>query len=361
MYNVKVQLFILRIVMHPVHVSLLGDSTIDNVYWLRRSRGDVTVEEHLSQELGSGYKVKNLAYDGFTTTSVLEGDQVGKVLGCNPAYLRTRGIDPNTTSYFVHPLNELKKHVEAHPDETHYVVLSVAGNDFRENLLKPHRLLLDIPKILQRYMRIVDEIKLLKGKDIRPILMFQYRLDAKTDYPYYIYTVMKVIGFIGLGLKAASLACAAVGLTFTLMKRVNIVWGVAATLFGGLNYLLQNKLFPVSIWDVTFKGQRLGMATLGALMEHVYKPILVRARKENIPILDLPNTFNPYKNLYTSQIEPNNEGGKLIAEGLAHIIKHHQFGKDVSILYAKGDEEAGFTSCQNSENQAWRVRYIKAL
>lgn len=63
---------------------------------------------------------------------------------------------------------------------------------------------------------------------------------------------------------------------------------------------------------------------IGSVMEKFYKPMLKRANITNLPILDLPNSFNPYKAMYISGIEPSKEGGELIAQGLCNIIKGNQ-------------------------------------
>ena len=119
-----------------MHVHLLGDSTLDNVYWVDNNNNKAVVGQ-LKQELGPDYTVYNHAYDGFTTRSVLEGDKVGLVLGTGAiSYANARG---RARYSHVKPLEELKEKltITGH----HYVLISVGGNDFRENLAKPHRLI----------------------------------------------------------------------------------------------------------------------------------------------------------------------------------------------------------------------------
>jgi hypothetical protein len=51
-----------------------------------------------------------------------------------------------------------------------------------------------------------------------------------------------------------------------------------------------------------------------------------------LPILDLPNSFNPYDDkLYISGIEPSEKGGALIAKGLSYIIIHDAKVKHVCL------------------------------
>ena len=90
-------------------------------------------------------------------------------------------------------------------------------------------------------------------------------------------------------------------------------------------------------------------------METFYQPMLQRAREDKIPILDLPNTFNPSARLYTAGIEPNKAGGALIAEGLAHIITKHDYAKD-SRLYAKAALDAAYTGTKNNKTLEWKVK-----
>jgi len=167
--------------MSKIQVHTLGDSTLDNCYWLLNGSNaatvkDDTVEGLLAKKLGSDYELVSHAYDGFTTTSVLEGGDVGRVLSINPhqnhstrarAYLDNRKINPLSERFFAHPLNDLKAAVAKDPESIHYVVISVGGNDFRERLLNPIALLTDIGQIQERYLRIIKEVKDLKSKNRR--------------------------------------------------------------------------------------------------------------------------------------------------------------------------------------------------
>ena len=84
------------------YLHTLGDSTIDNLYWLLGENGSnlkeakaASVEGLLKKKLEtSKYQVVSHAYDGFTTRSLLDGDTVGAVLstgGCRgQAYLKEK-------------------------------------------------------------------------------------------------------------------------------------------------------------------------------------------------------------------------------------------------------------------------------
>src|SRR3569832_1848694 len=81
-------------------VHTLGDSTLDNLFWLIDKNGTNLEEAKKASVEGqlqtlSGYEVISHAYDGFTAKSILDGDTVGKVLPSNgnakKAYLNAKG------------------------------------------------------------------------------------------------------------------------------------------------------------------------------------------------------------------------------------------------------------------------------
>ncbi|MFI5344656.1 MAG: hypothetical protein ACHQUC_10615 [Chlamydiales bacterium] len=360
--------------MNPIDVHTIGDSTLDNVYWLLNENGTniqeaktQCVEGQLQIKLNEGnnhlYQVVSHAYDGFTTESLLNGDTVGRVLpGIAPkrvskegrSYLQCKGIDPLANSFEINPLSKMKSAVMADPEATHYVVLSVGGNDFREQLLNPIKMLGSIPEIHKRYDQILNVLKNdFQGKKIKPILMLQYRLDANND-AYWIYTILRVIGAVTLAINALSAAAliASLGL---LSASITATTAIIFALLGAVGLMVSNKILPLRLTWKVLSGQEVGMAALGALMERFYQPILKRAKEESIPILDLPNTFNPYKPLYIASIEPNVEGGKLIAEGINHIVKNHDYHSS-SKLYAKSGSQTEFSASDNPGYSGWRVK-----
>src|SRR5258708_6798263 len=129
---------------------IVGDSTLDNIHWVPDPKTD-SVAAQLSQR---GHEVIDNSFDGFTTESLLSGDTVGRVFRESPGYLAKRGV-----SGFIKPLERLKAEIDGRPNDIHYVLLSVGGNDFREKLANPVSMLMDIPNVHKRYMQIVDTIK----------------------------------------------------------------------------------------------------------------------------------------------------------------------------------------------------------
>ena len=325
-------------------IHTLGDSTLDNRIWV--SSSDDCIEEKLARRVQEkGYAVFSHAYDGFTTIEVLKGGRIGGVIQGIPSYhtyLKEKG------SGEVRPLETLQAKIPRMPDKIHFVVLSVGGNDFRVNLMNPVKLLWDIPKIQERYLQIVDKLKGLKGRDVRPILMLQYRTDANNDH-YGVYTVMKVIASVALVVQVVSF------LSFGLAR---LVWTGTLPIYIGLPLLVLGQAsfyFSRQVIQVekAFSSKSIGIIALGRLMESFYSPILQRAKQERIPLLDLPNTFDPHARLYHSGIEPNEAGGELIARGIEHIVLHHDFNRE-SMLYSTQAKDTVFAGSKNDPAN-WKV------
>ncbi len=337
------------------YIHTLADSTLDNLYWMllnanKQAAKKNSVEGQLRQK---GHTVISHAYDGFTTQSVLGQDHIGAVLpsgAAKDAYMKEKA----THGHLVSPLKDLQKKISEKPNATHYVAISVGGNDFRVNLHNRWRLIRDIPQIQKRYLQIVEKVKNLQGRDIRPLLIFQYRTDANQD-PYLIYSVLGILGTVAV---VTHLTCFAL-LTapiWILAGKVSALTGGLITLAGAVGLYGSKKIVPLSVTKNVLLGRKISMSMLGGMLESFYRPILKLAKKERIPILDLSNTFNPYKNLYTCGIEPNEAGGKLIADGIDHIVSKHDFSGE-SVLYSKKDEKSGFMGKANRNASDWQVVY----
>lgn len=205
-------------IQNTLHI--IGDSTLDNIHWVNNHTTD-SVEANLRQK---GHTIVNNAFDGFTTQSLLTGDTVGRVFSKSPTYLAMRAV-----SGFINPLERLKEAIDARPNDTHYVLLSVGGNDFREKLHSPVSMLMDIPNIHKRYVQIVDTIKGM-GNNVRPILMLQYRLDARPNHDHY--GIYKILGAVG-GVFAAAHTLSGIAIAAAPFVAVaNVVAGLALGAFG---------------------------------------------------------------------------------------------------------------------------------
>lgn len=348
------------------HVHTLGDSTLDNLFWMLQTNDLETakassVEGQLQTRLTNAqgsctWKINSLAYDGFTTTSLLDGAPIGAVLpntAEKPLYIQEKNQHEIPNAF---PVRELENRVIDQKDKTHYVVLSVGGNDFRENLSTPPpwRLLTEISNVQKRYLEIVQRIISLKdlGYDVRPILMFQYRTDANTD-PYLIYPIFQAMGTIALAVHTVCLALLTAPLWIAAAK-ISLFTGIVALSAGALGLYFSHKVIPLSVTKDVLLGRKVSQAVFAALIHTFYKPILEQAQKNQLPILDLPNTFDPYKKLYTSGIEPNVQGGDLIAEGIGHIIASHDFNGP-SKLYSKPASSSSYIEKTNEDPSSWQV------
>lgn len=359
------------------YVHLLGDSTLDNIHCLLNENGTnleeayrASIEGELKKRLDPDTQVINHAYVGFTTSSVLYGDKVGKALHKEKkaAYRQSKSISTSDPPRFIEPLSKLKKIVFSNPAATHYVVISIGGNNFRDipfiqRILIPIAMLTEIRRVHQRYFRILDEVQSLGRRNIRPILMFQYRLDANDDRYfvyhdlYYVYKMMKIVGIFFSAVPLLSAIGIAASAAALIAHKINKHLVAVSILMSTVLLALNKRVLPLKVTKGILPGQDIAMTTLGRLMEVFYRPILERAKKDRLPILDLANTFNPYQRLYFRQIEPNVEGGKLIAEGIQYIVQHHYFDVDGSKLYSKRDSKGEFSSVENSDPNNWQVAY----
>lgn len=348
--------------VYTVHT--LGDSTLDNLYWLLNGQGTnlekaktSCTEGKIQAELGENYRVISHAYDGFTTEDVLgvRAGFIGSVLfPAGSKYETYMGQKTAGLSREVKPLEALR---ESLPEEgSHYVVISVGGNDFRENLHNPFRLIWDIPKVQSRYLQIVKEVRELSSENrkVYPVLMFQYRTDANED----VYSIYKLFGALAIVAFVVNVIC----ITLIFVPVVQVSMGiltfkasmVACPVIGLLGLYLSHKAVPLSVSKDILLLKKPSMSLFGTLLERFYQPMLKEAREARIPVLDLPNTFNPYHGLYISGIEPNKKGSALIAKGIAHIVQNHDFQGE-SMIYAETNDQ--YAASPNS--RGWSVAYPK--
>jgi hypothetical protein len=279
------------------YVHLVGDSTLDNCYWFLGNQSaqqakELSVKGQLKKLFeDKGIKVKNHAYDGFTTNSLLNGDTIGSVLPGGKTKKDYMGLRQKRSEAFIKPLDKLKASIEKAPEAEHRVVLSVGGNDFRVLLREgPQKLLGEIPNVQNRYLKVVEEIKKIQGK-VKIILCFQYKTVADKNQDHYrIYPIMAQIG---------------------------------KTLLGASPNLPSSE-------------EEIAHAAFEEFHKRFYRPIVEQAKKDHLPILDLSSTFDPKDNdLYLCGIEPSEKGGQLIAEGIHHIVTHHFEEGQASVRYAK--------------------------
>jgi hypothetical protein len=340
------------------YVHGVTDSTFENLYWLMNGDGtnlkeaiENSVEGQIERQLGSSFQYISHGYDGFTTENVLGGGVIGSVFPWGGpkvnAYIRSKLSSDR--SPVVRPLESLSRSIsEAPAGTTHYVIISVGGNDFRVHLRNPIKLLTEVPNVQRRYLEILDRVQRM-GRNIRPILVFQYRTDANNDS----YGIYKVLGFAAV----LPLVCIGGILAASLLRVTGKIGRVSSGAFSMLASIAVYAMTRVIPWKVTLgilKGQSPGMTMIGALMEKFYQPMLERAVRDHLPILDLPNSFNPYDRLYISGIEPNVRAGELIAQGITTIIKGSNLGACHSY------EVGGIYRCNGGRQfipRHWQVEY----
>ena len=357
-------------------VHTLGDSTLDTLFWellpysaedwpanatpeeIKATAKENSVEGRLQTILGPGYEEVSHAYDGFDTHGVLEGDIVGRVLPSTlglPLYLEMKA--DGEEQKMVYPLKEFKASVNKHPKATHYVVISVGGNDFRNPILAILTILKGVWNVRKRYLKIVDEVYL-KDRDIRPILMFQYCPEA--DFP--TYSLLNIVAKIAVAINILSITTISISLIANYMGKIRLRTDVISILFSGTILAISTMIVPLKVVKSVLSRKDVGIQLLGSLMEWFYKPILEDAKKRNIPILDITNTFDPFHDqkisenedrMYVCQIEPGPKGSELIAEGIDHIVKNHDYTQP-SLIYSKKPDEAEYASIEN-EPAKWRV------
>lgn len=353
--------------VNQIFVHTLGDSVLDNLIWMMNPGSNVqdaqelSVEGQLDHELNPPggprqYTVISHAYDGFTTRSVLGQDTVGRVLHGRSTYsdymiTKTGRSEPSQ----VRPLDELEVSIQKDSGATHYVALSVGGNDFRENLFKPWNFIKEIPAIQKRYLQIIERIN--QFNNIRPIILLQYRTDTTDD----VYGVYQLLGYIGRIAAVVHGVCISVlGLTVTalLAKVISTPAAIAIGTFSVLLGAATHYIVPLNVSvDILRSKKEPGLAVIGSLIKKFFAPVIAQAHKDKIPLLDLSNTFNPRDGtLYVSGIEPSKAGGALIAEGIAHVIENHNYEQQ-SKIYTKWNTEDDYTGKDNDGGSGWEVVY----
>ncbi|MBL7480104.1 SGNH/GDSL hydrolase family protein [Legionella bononiensis] len=290
------------------NIVLLGDSTLDNIDWVDNEED--TVAGKLKQKFQKPDQIIDLSCDGFTTRDVLSGAFRDKAV---------RSPYHQHTQYY--PLSELKK-----IDNPSHIILSVGGNDLRENLIilanqSPETRRLQLKSIItgiqQRYLDILNELKTIQP-NASPIIMLQYSPDSTRDL-YGIYTLMNLLQ------KDQSLSYLTI-----------------------LNYYF---------WGKSNKAPHNAVDELHHLMQTVYAPILKYAKEQNIPVIDMASSMDHRDTrYYRSQIEPSAKGAEVIANLISHVVNNHDYSNP-SCLYSQPTERPDNIVIR-SNHDSWRpMRY----
>lgn len=311
-------------------VALLGDSTLDNGYWVQRksqyANKTHTVTHQTAVALANNtnnthsYAIGNFAVDGATTADLRRQCRLNKVL---PS-------DQDHPASMVHQLNAVK---DWQPD---IAVLSVGGNNYREALagvlqryLTNFQLLFRITpeqdrfiirhtfnqvklNLLAEYKAIIDDL-INDNPDVSRIVLLSQYYPSITDFtPYFIYT--------------------------------------------GFSHLARAK----------GKGQA-PFAVVEETMNELYRGVLEYAATKNkeVVFVDVTSSLNPLGGNHTSQIEPNEQGskimGKLIAEAVEYNFPVNEAAVDrkpISVLRMNRDEVIQAEVLEEQNIQNFQVKKI---
>lgn len=299
----------------PVHIYTMGDSLLDNHYWLTYPKQDTT------QQLKDKHcfkSVQNYAVDEAEFAYIREG-----IVPYNLYYnaRKRNGMSqyPCHREGKVYPLENLKEHTAKYNKDRHVVLLSIGGNDCIDYLKGD-----DFNKIREEvtsFEAIYDEI--LNGIE-------QIAQENKTQIniilhmPYMVYhknCLGPILGF----------------------------WDREATFFAD---------YTTSFDEEDFKR----------LFVLLFNQIASAARKHKCDIIDLSRTFNPFDRKdyghvphtlgwLTTPIEPSNQGVSYIVNLACHAVAKKDTNQDIPyIYYGKRNQ----IQCEEN-NESIEANYIEFL
>lgn len=176
--TISQDLFKITDLSYKKNIVLLGDSTLDNIAWVS------SYEECIAKLVRDrGIKVINYSADGFKTKDMLEG--------CMPCI--SMGARHTVGDSFPSGEGEFKPldHTDALENAEHSIfVVSVGGNDIREELRNIYMGTADVPAVMQRAVKNYTQMleRLLK-KNKKVVLCTQYKPSLK-DNTYQIYEIL---------------------------------------------------------------------------------------------------------------------------------------------------------------------------
>ena len=251
----------------PKSIALIGDSVLDNFYWLKDPTRDV--KQQLSG-LMSETKIYNFAVDESIIDDVLNGSYPPRqYVGARKHIFGETYLYPTTNKGKIYPLKLLAKY------QSEYVVLSIGGNDGRKHLdhiiWSADALIKAVVNdgLEEKFNRLITKINTNKSKLIL-VLVYQPHVTIFQQY------------------------------------RESIGWG--------LQYIPIENV-------IDFRGR------IKKVYSFFRRIFVEMARKYKIPIIDLALTLNPRdKTHYGSKpIEPSNKSGKAIARLIQYVTENHDF------------------------------------
>lgn len=291
-----------------VKVALLGDSTLDNGYWVQKGIGYAekthTVPYQAAVALArnanpDSYDVGNFAVDGATTAD-LTYCRLNKVLPC----------DSDHTRDYVYQLESVKNWC---PD---VAVLSVGGNNYREALHSTLRRKLSYPQLLFR----------ITPDHAKPNINKAFQ-DVKNDLLYEYKKIIDNLTSTNLSLKRIVLLS---------QYYPSITEFTFYFIYTGFSHLARSE----------GKGQS-PFTAIEETMNELYRELLQYAatKGQELVFVDVTSSLNPLGGNHTRQIEPNEKGstimGRLIAQAVEYNfpVRDNSQGKEVAILRMDPDEK----------------------
>ena len=279
-------------------VALIGDSTIDNSYWVQqglsyREKTDTVnyqIAYHLeSKNYRDQYSIANFAIDGATTRDLASHHNCVRMDKVLPA-------DEDHPFGFSSPLNCVAMHK---PDT---VVLSVGGNDYREALQSPHNGLLAQTGFFGFLLRRTpDESK----EDIKTLFD-----DVKHNLVAHYKTILNKL------------------LDDESTKRIIITTQYYPALGTFTPYFIYTGFAHVA----HSYGSDDHLGYIKDLMDDLYSEIQQHVvdnnpKNKEIIVTDMASSINPLEDNHIAQIEPNRRGAKIMGRLIAEAISY-QFPED---------------------------------
>lgn len=273
--------------MNKRKIIFLGDSVLDDFFWLQMPKQDV--RQQLEDLLSSGDRVVNYAVDESCIQDVLRGlrprDQY-----IDARHKHFRGTYPYPTDNFgyVNPLNLLKNAKSTH------VVVSAGGNDGRVHLSK---LAISADSLIQAILD--DGFEEKYEMMLKKVLTIQPQAILVQVYKPHENIFKEFFGNMG--------------------------WGLG--FFGGA---------ISSALDLPGR--------LDQVYDRISEIILNIASKYNVPVINLATTFNPKDRSHygSTSIEPSNKSGMTIAKLIQYVVENHNFSGDSMVYYAPYCGEIAF-------------------
>lgn len=310
-------------------VALLGDSTLDNGYWVEQNKAYIdkthTVTHQTAVALAesadnpNSYDVANFAVDGATTNDLMDNCPLDKVLP----------TDDDHTDNDVHQLDAV---AAWRPD---VAVLSVGGNNYREALMG----------VLRKNVSLFQLLFRITPEQARPIIKEAFNEVKRTLLREYKTIIDKLIrGNPNLN-----------RLVLLSQYYPSITDFTAYQIYAGFSHVARSA----------GKGQTVFQA-VEETMNELYQGVLqhVATKNKEVVFVDVTSSMNPLGGYHTCQIEPNEQGsnimGRLIAQAIEYKAPEDEADKkSVSVLSMDKNEEIQTKLLNDQDIQQFKVKKLE--